>query len=96
MINRPPTRIELKLEDDFIEYEEMNESRAKNPNVRDNVVFSPNNTELYQLTPNYYDANNLEFSPFNDHIRQNIMMSIKKNSEDQSVSKSNISDVHMI
>ena len=51
MINRPPTRIELKLEDDLADYEETFEMRKRNLQFNNNLnsIYQPNSPEdIYQ------------------------------------------------
>ncbi len=97
MINRPPTRIELKLEDDFIEYQQMEENRRKNIE-RAQQIQSPNIKEPFELGPDDYNTNayNNQFSPFNSNLaRGNSNRNQQIHSDEISISKSNTSDVAM-
>ena len=96
MINRPPTRIELKLEDDFIEYQQMEELRRKNFEKALQIQ-SPNIKEPFELGPDDFNSNsyNNQFSPFNNKLRGNVNRNQQIRSDDISVSKSNTSDIAM-
>ncbi len=97
MINRPPTRIELKLEDDFIEYQQIEDIRRKNIE-KVHQIQSPNIKEPFILGPDNYNTNAFhnQFSPFNNNpARGNTYKNQQINSDDISVPKSNTSDVAM-
>jgi len=95
MINRPPTRIELKLEDDFIEYQQMEEIRKRKIEIA-HLNPSPNIKEPFELGPEDYEGNKIknQFSPF---TQKNKIKKINKNNEfqyvDCNVSNSNTSDI---
>jgi hypothetical protein len=65
MLNRPATKIELKLEEDIVEYEETKESRK---NYLKNVSVNKNDFDFESLTPEsyknsmYYPNSNTQFS----------------------------------
>ena len=65
MLNRPATKIELKLEEDIVEYEETVELRK---NYLKNLSANKNDYDFESLTPEshknniYYPNNNTQFS----------------------------------
>ena len=64
MINRPATRIELKLEDDICEYEEICEMRRNNTEMQQNLR---ENNNIHEDSP----YNSLQSGLSNQH--QNIL-----------------------
>jgi hypothetical protein len=72
MINRPPTQIELKLEDDLIDYTDTIEDRKIQSKIANNNQSPYENFKSIQNFDQY--SNSSSFSPFsnNDIIKQNI------------------------
>jgi hypothetical protein len=88
MINRPATRIELKLEDDICEYEEMCEMRRNNTEMNqnmkvDNFLLEESSFNSIQNTINIQNNNLMKNNTFSNNTNYN-----KRNNEEDSISKS--------
>jgi hypothetical protein len=95
MISRPTTRIELKLEDDFMEYQEMDDLRRKNIE-KASLILSPDIKEPFKLGPDDYNGYfNQPYSPFKDYYSRKSMNANIFPSDDNSNSKSITSDIAM-
>jgi hypothetical protein len=75
MINRAPTRIEIKLEDDLIDYEEtVNDRKYNRAKIIVEQEFSPEQNNKRQQI--YDESGNSLISPYNNNLeitKQNIV-----------------------
>jgi len=91
MINRPATRIELKLEDDIIEYEEMCEIRRNNTEMNQNIRDSNLEEESsFNSIQNSINLHNQNLIKSNHYVNKNNF-NLRNNEEDSHSKSSDIS-----
>jgi hypothetical protein len=100
MINRPPTKIELKLEDDLIEYEEtiayrknlnleiLNNSDSFNNNFNNNVMMQEINFSSSNNQNQINNNNLINNFPYSNASPSNMI--IKNDTSSSAITKQNI------